>query len=148
RTLNPERPPDDVIRRKTQQFYNERQNDSLKYWNGLFNLSRYYKENLNRQPMQQSDMLIRTQQQGIYAMHFPDYLYVVYTKKRDEVFNKDLYRPLDMLNYETTIVTLFNPYFLFDMNGIVIDSAPLYEGTWAKARLSDLLPVDYVPDSH
>jgi hypothetical protein len=148
RSLNPERPSDEVIKRKQKLFYDERRNDSLRYWNGLANLSRYYKEKLNREPLQQSDVLVRTQQQGIYAMHFPDYLYVVYTKKRDEVFNKDLYRPLDMSNYETTIVTLFSPYALFDMNGIIVDNAPLYEGAWAKARLSDLLPVDYVPDVH
>ncbi|MDB5130810.1 MAG: hypothetical protein JWR02_559 [Mucilaginibacter sp.] len=146
RAPNPERPPEDMIKRKIKMFYDERRNDSLKYWTGLANLSRYAKEKLNREPLQQSDVLIRTQQQGIYAIHFSDYLYVVYTKKRDEVYNKDLYRPLDMPNYETTIVTLFSPYTLFDMNGIIVDNAPLYEGSWAKARLSDLLPVDYVPD--
>jgi hypothetical protein len=32
------------------------------------------------------------------------------------------------------------------MNGIVVANGPLYEGTWSKSRLSDLLPVDYVPD--
>ncbi len=148
RSLNSARPPEDVIKRKIKLFYEERISDSLKYWNGLANMSRYAKESLNRQPLQQSDILARTQQQGIYAIHFPDYLYVVYTKKRDEVYNKDLYRPLDMPNYETTIVTLYGTYALFDMNGIIVDNAPLYEGSWAKARLSDLLPVDYVPDVH
>jgi hypothetical protein len=146
RSLNPDRPSEDLIKRKIKQFYDERRSDSIHYWNGLANLSRYAKEKLNRQPLQQSDVLVRTQQQGIYAIHFPDYLYVVYTKRRDEVYNKDLYRPLDMPNYETTIITLFSPYALFDMNGIIVDNAPLYEGAWAKARLSDLLPVDYAPD--
>jgi hypothetical protein len=71
----------------------------------------------------------------------------VYTKKRDEVYNKDLYRPLDMPNYETSILTLFEPNFaLFDMNGIIVSQPPLLEGAWAKSRLSNLLPVDYVPD--
>jgi hypothetical protein len=62
------------------------------------------------------------------------------------VYNKDLYRPLDMTNYETTILTLFDDYALFDMNGIIVSRPPLLEGAWAKSRLSDLLPVDYVPD--
>jgi hypothetical protein len=33
------------------------------------------------------------------------------------------------------------------MNGIVVGNAPLYEGSWANNRLSDMLPVDYVPDN-
>ncbi|MDB5088037.1 MAG: hypothetical protein JWR09_2031, partial [Mucilaginibacter sp.] len=53
---------------------------------------------------------------------------------------------LEMTNYETSIITLFSTYALFDMNGIIISQAPLLEGAWAKSRLSDLLPVDYVPD--
>jgi hypothetical protein len=146
RELNPGRPQEEIIRRKINQFY-QLQNDSLRYWEGLANLSRYYNQKLNRQPLQESDVLVRTQQAGIYALHFPDYLYVVYTKKRDEVFNKDLYRPLDMPNFETTIISLYNPYVVFDMNGTVVDNSPLYEGAWAKARISVLLPVDYVPDS-
>ncbi|GAC1308896.1 MAG: carboxypeptidase-like regulatory domain-containing protein [Mucilaginibacter sp.] len=148
RSLNPARPPEDMIKHKIKQFYDQGRSDSLHHWNGLANLSRYAKEKLNPQPLQQSDVLLRTQQQGIYAIHFTDYLYVVYTKKRDEVFDKDLYRPLDMPNYETTVITLYSLYALFDMNGIIVDNAPLYEGAWAKARLSDLLPVDYVPDVH
>jgi len=32
------------------------------------------------------------------------------------------------------------------MNGIVVSNpSPLYEGTWSKAKLADLLPVDYEP---
>jgi len=148
REFNPERPAEDVIKRKISQFYQQRRADSLRYWQNLANLSRYYKEKLDRQPLQESDVLVRTQQAGIYAIHFPDYLYVVYTKRRDEVYNKDLYRPLDMPNYEATVITLFSPYALFDMNGIVVDNAPLYEGAWANARISDLLPVDYVPEKN
>jgi len=146
REPNPERPKEDVIRRKIKIFTDQRRNDSLRFWYSMANLSRYYKEKLDRHPLQESEILLRTQQQGIYAIHFPDYLYVVYTKRRDETYNKDLYRPLDMPNYEVSVITLQSPYALFDMNGIVVENAPLYEGTWANARISDLLPVDYVPE--
>lgn len=146
RTLNPVRPPDDVIRRKVDIFRNQRNADSANYWISLNNLSKWYKENLNRVPLIEYEVFSRTQQPGIYAVHFLNYLYVTYNKKRDEVYDRDLYRPLNMPNYETTILTLMNPYILFDANGIVIDSPPLYEGAWAKSRLSNLLPVDYVPD--
>ncbi|MFD2147207.1 hypothetical protein [Mucilaginibacter antarcticus] len=70
-----------------------------------------------------------------------------YTFKRDENNYKDIFRPLDMPNYETSVITLFNnpPFALFDKNGIVVNGEPLYEGTWSQSRLSELLPVDYVP---
>ncbi|MDB4918642.1 carboxypeptidase-like regulatory domain-containing protein [Mucilaginibacter sp.] len=147
RQLNPNRPPEDVIKRKAKMFYDMRMGDSLNYWNSLATLSKYYKETINKIPVLPYEVLSSTDQQGIYAIHFPNYLYVVYTKKRDEVYNKDLYRPLDMPNYETSILTLFEPNFaLFDMNGIIVSQPPLLEGAWAKSRLSNLLPVDYVPD--
>lgn len=146
RQINPNRPPDDVIRKKAKMFYDRRMADSLNYWNSLSTLSKYYKETLNKLPILPYEVYSTTDQQGIYALRFPNYLYVVYTKRRDEVYNKDLYRPLDMTNYETTILTLFDDYALFDMNGIIVSRPPLLEGAWAKSRLSDLLPVDYVPD--
>jgi hypothetical protein len=31
------------------------------------------------------------------------------------------------------------------MNGSVIGNAPLYEGTWSKAKMANMLPVDYEP---
>jgi hypothetical protein len=59
---------------------------------------------------------------------------------------KDVYHPLDMENFETSVITLFNPYVVFDSNGIIVSQpSPLYEGTWSKAKLAELLPVDYVP---
>jgi hypothetical protein len=147
RQLNPNRPPEDVIRRKAKMFYDMRMADSLNHWNSIATLSKYYKETLSKIPVLPYEVFSTTDQQGIFALHFPNYLYVVYTKRRDEVYNKDLYRPLDMPNYETSILTLFDPgYSLFDMNGIVVGQPPLLEGAWAKSRLSDLLPVDYVPD--
>ena len=147
RQLNPNRPPEETIRRKAKMFYEMGMRDSLNYWNGLATLSKYYKETLSKVPVLPYEVFNTTDQQGIFALRFPNYLYVIYTKKRDEVYNKDLYRPLEMPNYEATVLTLFDPgYSLFDMNGIVVGQPPLLEGAWAKSRLSDLLPVDYVPD--
>jgi hypothetical protein len=147
RYLNPERPSEEIIRRKIKTFTEYHMADSANYWIGLANMSKYYREYLNQPPLFQFEVLNRTEQPGVYAIHFANYLYVVYTKRQDDVFNKDLYRPLDFPNYAISIVTLFTPYALFDMNGIVIGDPPLYEGAWARAKLSDLLPVDYVPDS-
>jgi len=145
RELNPNRPQEALIQQKFKRFKNNR--DSLNYWITQSNMPKYYKENLVRQPLQVPDVLMRTEQQGIFAISFTDcMLYVVYTKKREEFDFKDLYRPLDMENFETSVVTLYKPYAFFDMNGTILADSPLYEGTWSKSKLSDMLPVDYAPD--
>jgi hypothetical protein len=109
-------------------------------------MSKYFREHLDRNPMPVNAVLYKTEKSGIFAVDFTDCLYIIYTKKMEETDFKNLYRPLDMPNYETTVATITKPYF-FDTNGVVFgDSAPLYEGTWSKSKLSDLLPVDYAPD--
>ncbi|SDD80104.1 CarboxypepD_reg-like domain-containing protein [Mucilaginibacter pineti] len=145
RYLNKERPSDEVIQQKIK-FFSRTNRDSLMRWYKLANLTKWYQENLVRLPYQGFEILRSTAQSGIYAITAPHYLYVVYTKKHEETEFKDIYRPLDMENFETSVVTLYKGYFLFDMNGIVISNpSPLYEGTWSKAKLADLLPVDYEP---
>ncbi len=148
RYLNPKRPPDEVIKQKIRQFYDQRRPDSQKYYVDLANMSKYYNESLMRPALNQFEVLIQTGQPGVYGMHFiRNYLYVVYTKKTDDTYDRDLYRPLDFPNYAVSVLTLLNgPYVLFDKNGIEIENAPLHEGAWARNRLSDMLPVNYVPD--
>jgi hypothetical protein len=146
RIPNPLRRPEELIQQKIKMFNKYYNRDSLNYWIDQNNMVRY-RDQLVREPMHDYDILRSTGQQGIFAMTFKDYLYVVFTKKREETDFKDLYRPLDMENFETSVITLYQPYALFDMNGVVISSrSTLYEGTWSKAKLSTLLPVDYVPD--
>jgi len=146
RTLNPDRPPEDVIRKKIHRFAEMHRADSANHWVEIANMSKYYKESLDKRPIQTFEVLNNTGQPGLFAMHFFNYMNVMYIKKRDELYNKDIYRPLDMPNYESSVITLYEPYLVFDMNGIVVANSPLYEGSWAKSKLSDLLPVDYVPD--
>jgi len=108
----------------------------------------YINQRLDKKAWLATDVVKPTNQPGIFALAFPDYLYVVYKKKWEESYFKDLYRPADMLNYQTTILSLSNKpqYALFDSNGVIVgEENPLYEGTWSKARLSQLLPVDYTP---
>lgn len=146
RYLNPERPKEEVIRRELKINRMRQNRDSMIYWLNIEAMSKYYNESLVKPPLKQFEMLSRTEQQGIFMLHFTDYLYVIYTKKRDPVDYKDLYRPLEMPNYEISVIDLMDGFPLFDMNGIVVANSPLYEGTWSKSRLSDMLPVDYVPD--
>jgi hypothetical protein len=147
RFLNHERPDEALLAQKIKRFRDITPNrDSLMNWYKLSNLTKWNRENLVRIPYQSFEILRKTPQQGIYAVVFPHFLYVVYTKKEETTEFKDVYRPLDMGNFETSIITLYNNYILFDMNGIVISNpSPLYEGTWSKSKLADLLPVDYEP---
>ena len=146
RYLNPIRPPDEVIRQKFQIFKMKNMVDSANYYINLEKMSKYYNEKLVQPPLFTFEVLNRDGQLGLYDLHFLDYLYVVYKNKTDDVYNKDLYRPMDMPNYAVSVMTPNGPYIVFDMNGIVVANAPLYEGTWARDGLSDMLPVDYVPD--
>jgi hypothetical protein len=147
RTLNPMRPPDDVIRQRFQVFKDRRMVDSQKYYIELEKMSKWNPdEHLIKPALFTFEVLNRDAQLGLYDLHFFDYLYVVYKNKTDDVYNKDLYHPIDMSNYAISVITPSGPYIVFDMNGIVVANPPLYEGTWARDRLSDMLPVDYVPD--
>ena len=70
---------------------------------------------------------------------------MIYTKRREDTDFKDIYRTLDMPNYETSVLTLMTPYALFDSNGVVFQNVPLIEGSWSKDKLANLLPFDYAP---
>jgi hypothetical protein len=145
RYLNPERPQEGVILQKLKYFREHYIRDSLNYWISKENLSRYFHENLIREPIQPYQVFSKTDKPGLFIISFKDCLYVTYTKKREETDFRDVYRPLDMENFETSILTLSAPYAVFDMNGVVFDGAPLNEGTWSKAKLAELLPYDYSP---
>jgi len=154
RLKNPNRPPDEVIQKHIDKLRAETNSrsfnvniDTVRYWNDMQNMSRYYMQDLSSVKYIPQEVLKTTETPGIYALAFPDCLYVIYKNKREETYFKDVYRPLNMPNYETTILSFLGkqPVVFFDMNGITLGESPLYEGTWSKSRLSTLLPVDYVP---
>lgn len=146
RSINPYRPQEQEIQEKIRKYNDGHHLDSAKRWIDLENMSKYYREFLDRVPMPASSVVFKTQEDNIFAVDFHDCLYIRYVNKREDTYFRDVYQPIDLPNYETTIATITKPYF-FDTNGVVFgDSAPLYEGTWSKSKLSDLLPVDYEPD--
>jgi hypothetical protein len=147
RYLNPERPKEEVLIQKLRQFQLTQRRDSFMYYKNLELMSKYTDQDVLKPPLQQYEIFSRLDQPGLFVMHFNKFLYIVYTKKHEEIpDSRDFYRPLDMHDYEATIVTLQDDFPIFDKNGIVVSNSPLYEGTWAEHRLSDMLPVDYVPD--
>lgn len=144
RKPNPERPPQELIVQKIDK-YNNVNRDSANHWINLYNLPKY-KDSLIRHALSELDVTRALNQPGLFAITFPGCLYVVYTKKRETMDFKDLYRPLDMPNYQTSLITLYKPYALFDQNGSVVSSqSTLFEGTWSKNKIAELLPIDYVP---
>jgi len=146
RYLNPIRPSDNDIRHMVRVYRDHGMIDSANYYIKLSQMSKYYHESLMKPALFGFEVLSPGEHAGLYAIHFPHFLYVVYTKKTDDSDNRDLYRPLDQSNYQVSVITLNGPYAQFDKNGVVVDGAPIYEGAWATQRLSDMLPVDYVPD--
>lgn len=145
RKPNPKRPPQELLRQKYEQFNKSNNRDSVNYWNEMAQQPRYL-ENLVQTPLKPEDLVMRTDQPGLFALTFPDYLYVVYTKKHDEKITNDIYRPLMMGNYAVSVVTLFKKYALFDLNGVVVSpESTLFEGDWAEDKLAELVPVDYTP---
>ena len=145
RELNPDRPDEEIIMRKMKQSRQRGDRDSLNYWITKENLPKYYHENLSKEPLLPYQVYEPTGQAGLYAMRFTDHLYVIYNKRHEETDFKDVYRPLDMENFETSVLTLNAPYAIFDMNGVVFRGVPLIEGTWSKAKLAELLPFNYSP---
>ena len=149
RMHDPERPPEAVLQKKIAAAVEHGRRDSAQYWYDIANRPKYVNQKLSTVPWYTLEVLRDGPQPGTYAITFPEYLYVIYKKREETESFKDVYRPLDMPNYEVSVVTLFSrpPFAIFDKNGIVIGESPLYEGTWSKARLSRLLPVDYLPSA-
>ncbi|MVN21932.1 carboxypeptidase-like regulatory domain-containing protein [Mucilaginibacter arboris] len=145
RKPNPKRPPEELLKQKYNQFNKSNNRDSVNYWNQMAQQPRYI-ETLFKEPLKVEDVLRKTDRPGLFALTFPDNLYVVYTKKYDANNKDNVYRPLDMGSYAVSIVTLFNKYALFDLNGVVVSpESTLYEGDWANDKLAELVPVDYTP---
>lgn len=146
RRPNEQRPPEEVILRKLDKFEGINR-DSMRYWYDKYQLPKYH-EHLYRDPVKPEQVVQKTKQDGLYVIGFPECLYVVYTKRHEVNDYKDIYRPLDWENYETSIITLYKPYALFDSNGSVVSlQSTLFEGSWSKNKIAELLPIDFEPSA-
>ncbi|MEO6851069.1 MAG: hypothetical protein ABI203_03560, partial [Mucilaginibacter sp.] len=145
RELNPERPQEGVILQEIKKAKEINNRDSLNYWIFKEKLRRYYHENLSKLPLDPYQIMANADKPGLFMIGFTDCLYVIYTKRHEETDFPDLYRPLDMENFETSVLVLRGPYAVFDMNGVVEGGELIQEGTWSKAKLAELLPYDYAP---
>lgn len=146
RVPNADRPPQYVIVKSMDKFAAAGNRDSLIHWQRLYNL-RKYNENLGSLSLIPDDIFMHTDRPDVFGIKFPNCLYVIYTKKHEDHSDDMTYRPLNMENYQVTIITLYNDYAFFDLNGVVISNkSTLYEGAWARNKIPELLPIDYSPD--
>ena len=101
---------------------------------------------LVKTPLKINDFVLRTEQSGIYALSFSDYLYVMYTQKRKKDAQRPAHMPPETPDYPASVIGFDEKYALFDRNGIVINPASIvFEGMWGGQRIAEMLPVDYVP---
>ncbi|QXV65527.1 carboxypeptidase-like regulatory domain-containing protein [Mucilaginibacter sp. 21P] len=103
-----------------------------------------YLQTLVNSPLKANDYTSLTDRKGTFAIKFDNCLYVMYTKRKD--ISSDVYKTLDMPNYQTSIASFGDDYPLFDCNGIIENPATVtFEGYWGTARVAEMLPVDYKP---
>jgi hypothetical protein len=152
RELNPERLSESAIAQGIVVARQMQSRDSMKKYYEMANMDKWTNQKLippwsDILPgMPESEYSASFSNEGLFALHTFDYLYIVYTKKMEEVDFKDIWRDIKMPNYQVSVLTPENNSDpIFDKNGVLIANT-LTEGTWSKARLSDELPIDYVPD--
>jgi hypothetical protein len=145
RQENTLRPSDEVIAQGLMRAVRSNK-DSLMFWAELKEMSQYANQKFKGKFLVK-DILQKSQNPGLFGLKFPDHLYVVYTKKWETNYYRDVYRSPNDLNYSTTIVSMIDgsDYIVFDKNGTIIGNPPFYEGAWSQQRISSQLPVDYVP---
>lgn len=155
---NTQRPPDSIINKHLKPLTQNRNivirigsaaNDSLKYWMKIKEMPKEI-STLNRQEIR-LDTLVQQQYRDLKSMRFKDQLYVIYTKEREtpefsNMSGHSVSRPLDIPNYQISIVNMLqSPVHFYENGGIYEPKSLLYEGYWAYEKIADMVPMDYIP---
>ena len=158
---NPDRPSDSLIninlkRLKQKQMglsgkitIGNNQDDSLNFWirKKILNTGLSI---LNRRDVL-PDTLVKYFNSNIKAVNFTDKLYVIYKKEvEDPLFlnrlGQSISRPLDMPNYQISIIDLqVAPVYFYQNGGIYNPRSMLFSGYWAWEKIADSVPMDYTP---
>ncbi len=159
KTLNKDRPADDVINANLKRFINpytrgarvsDKPTDSLKYWREKKN------EPLMSSVLNRSEVLIDTLVKDMFSdvksINYKDALYIIYTKEKEskeytQFSGHSVTRPKDIPNFQISVVyQLLRPASFYE-NGSVFDPRSLlYEGFWAYEKVADMVPMDYIPE--
>lgn len=151
RDANPERPKDSIIEAKIKFYKTLRRkgyerDDSLSFWVKKNKLPKII-EKLVTVPLKKDAILKPTNQQGVFAFgpgSDKDALYITYNKHHH--FRTDLLSSYlnNLDNKEATLIRFDTSYIFFDRNGAVFNpNSLIFSGVWGRARVAELLPVDY-----
>ncbi|TKB95164.1 carboxypeptidase-like regulatory domain-containing protein [Pedobacter cryophilus] len=156
--INTQRPPDSLIKANIRRFraktgdtffLNGKTNDSLEYWLSKNNMPKTI-STLNKAEVL-PDTLVKTFDSNIKKIDFNDILYVVYKNEKEHpiyanLFNQSISRPLDMPNYQISLINLsIRPIYFYQSGAIYNTKSMIYEGYWSWEKVADSVPMDYLP---
>lgn len=155
---NSSRKPDSLINASIKRLTTGRQglvnsitfngNDSLSYWVKQRNLPKSM--NILNRGIVLVDTLVKTLNTDLKMIQFNDALYVIYKNELEDsaysLSGHQQNRPLDLANYQITVITLAQPNLLFYANGGVYNPrSSLFSGYWSYEKVANMIPLDYLP---
>ncbi|WP_316745682.1 carboxypeptidase-like regulatory domain-containing protein [Pedobacter gandavensis] len=124
-------------------------NDSVNYWLKQRAVPKKISV-LNRAEIL-TDTLVKSLYTDLRTINFSDDLYVMNTNERETPEYTDhsghaINRPLDIPNYQISVIHLLQAPLHIYMNGGVFNAkAALFSGFWAYEKMADTVPMDYIP---
>lgn len=156
---NPMRRPDSLIEANIKKFRVVGQttitgantfnvSDSLNYWFKQKNQPKLV-NTINRANVI-IDTLVKPFNENLKAVAYNDALYIMYKNELETAIYRNSghwqSRPLDMPNYQISVIHLLSSPAAFFANGGILDPKSfLYEGYWAYEKIADMVPMDYIP---
>lgn len=122
--------------------------DSLNYWFRQKNEPKLV-NTINRANVI-IDTLVKPFNENLKAVAYNDALYIMYKNELETAIYRNSghwqSRPLDMPNYQISVIHLLSSPAAFFANGGILDPKSfLYEGYWAYEKIADMVPMDYIP---
>lgn len=154
---NPNRKPDSLINANIKRLTAGRQGlvnslsfngtDSLSYWIKQRGLPKTF-NTINRNNVL-IDTLVKVQDKDLKKIQFNDALYIIYKNEtEDSAYSASGHkqnRPLDMGNFQISVITLLQPSISFYTNGGIFNPrSSLYSGYWSYEKVADMVPMDYI----
>ena len=155
---NTQRPPDSLIKANIKRFSLGIRN--LNFSDGIMNDSLNFWLSKKRMPpfisilntaIVNPDTLVKTFDNNIKKVDFTDILYIIYKNEKEHsmyanVINQSISRPLNMPNYQISLINLsIRPIYFYQNGAIYNPRSMIYEGYWAWEKVADSVPMDYIP---
>ncbi|MNJ93031.1 hypothetical protein D3C87_107100 [compost metagenome] len=99
-----------------------------------------------------TDTLVHYYNKDLKYLNYSNSLCIIYTKERESTAYSNsgfwVRRPLNMPDYQLSVLKLSENAFRFYENGSILDArSVLFEGFWAYEKVADMVPRDYIPIS-